>query len=165
MRHHRLSVSLAFVLCATLALGNGVFAGEKKLTRKDLPAPVLTAFDKAYPKAVIKGLSKEDEDGKTTYEIESVDGKTHRDIAYASDGTVLEIEEVVAEAALPGAVTAAAHKEFPKGKILKAEKLTHQGVTEYELVITVGKEKHELVFTPDGTTVKKEKKDKEDEKD
>ena len=59
MRHHRLSITLAFVLCTTLALASGVFAGEKKITRKDLPLVVLAAFEKAYPRAVIKGLSKE----------------------------------------------------------------------------------------------------------
>ena len=66
----------------------------------------------------------------------------------------MQIEEALADAALPEAVTAAAHKAFPKGKIMKAEKLTRQAVTEYELVIAVGKEKREVVFTPDGTIVK-----------
>ncbi len=162
MRHHRLSSILAFVLCTTLALANGVFAGEKKITKEDLPQAVLTAFEKAYPGATIKGLSKEVEKGTTVYEIESTDGKTHRDILYAADGAVMEIEEAIADGALPESVTAAAHKAFPKGKILKAEKLIRQALTEYELVIAVGKEKREVVFTPDGTIVKK---DKDEEKD
>jgi hypothetical protein len=162
MRHHSLSVMLVLVLCTILALASGVFAGEKKVTKKDLPPAVLAAFEKAYPGAVIKGLSKEAEKGTIVFEIESIDGKIHRDIAYASDGTALEIEEAIAESALPEAVATAVHKEFPTGKILKAEKTTKGAVTTFELVIATGKKKVEVVFAPDGKILEKEAKSDKD---
>jgi len=67
-------------------------AGENKAPDlKILPAAVLDAFKTAYPKAVIKGTSKETEKGVTYYEIESVDGKLNRDLLYTADGKAAEI--------------------------------------------------------------------------
>ncbi|MCX6561361.1 MAG: hypothetical protein NTZ26_12710, partial [Candidatus Aminicenantes bacterium] len=58
----------------------GVAAAQDKpkpaaVDLKILPPAVLKAFQAAYPKAVIKGASKEVEKGVTQYEVESVDGK------------------------------------------------------------------------------------------
>ena len=165
MLNNRFVVSLSLVACVAFLLVGSVMAGEKKITKKELPGTVLNAFERAYPKATIKGLAREDEDGKTCYEIESLDGKTRRDILYFANGKVAEIEEVVGENALPDAVKAAVTKEFPKGKISKAEKLTHDSVVEYEIHIMSGKIKHELVLDPGGKVVKKENEKEEDEKD
>jgi len=165
MLNHRFALSLILLLGAATLFVASTIAGEKKITKKDLPNAVLTAFEKAYPKAAIRGLSKEEENGKTFYEIESLDGKTRRDLLYSPDGTVAEIEEVVAANDLPAAVKATVDKEFPKGRIMKAEKLTHDSVTEYELVVSSGKAKHELVLDPTGKLLKKEaKNEKEGEK-
>jgi hypothetical protein len=166
MLHRRFAVSLILVLGATILFAAGTVAGEKKITKKDLPIAVLAAFEKAYPRAVIRGLSKEEENGKTSYEIESIDGKTHRDLLYSPDGTTAEIEETLASNDLPDAVKATLAKEFPGGKILKAEKLTRASVTEYEVVISSGKVKRELVLDPAGALVnQKVKNEKEGEKD
>ena len=68
--------SLAVV---ALALCPATVAGDQKLEKKDVPAAVITAFEKAYPGAAVKGYGKEVEKGKTHFEIESVDGgKTRR---------------------------------------------------------------------------------------
>ena len=163
MIFRRIAVPVSFVICATVLCAGAGLAGEKKITPKELPAEVLSAFSKAYPKAKIKGLSREEENGKTYYEIESLDGKTARDISYLADGTVAETEETVATGALPAEVKAAVNKEYPKGKIIKAEKVTRESVVEYEFQITVGKEKHELVVDPSGKVVKHEKEGKEED--
>jgi hypothetical protein len=164
MLHQRLAPLLVLLLGITILLVAGTIAGEKKITRKELPTAVLSAFEKAYPKAVIRGLSKEEENGKTFYEIESLDGKTHRDLLYSPDGTVAEIEQAVAVNDLPAAVKATVSKNFPKGKILKSERLTRDTVTEFEVVISSGKAKHEVVLDPAGNIVKT-KNGKEEEKD
>jgi len=159
MLNHRLALSLILLLGAATLFVASTIAGEKKITKKDLPNAVLTAFEKTYPKAVIQGLSKEEENGKTVYEIESLDGKTRRDLLYSPDGTVAEIEEVMAANDLPEAVKATVGKEIPKGTILKAEKLTRASITEYEVVVSSGNTKHELVLDPTGKLLKKEAKD------
>ena len=122
----RFSQLVAFLLTAALVVGLTVPAnaqGEKKIKAKDLPVAVAAAFQKAYPQAKIKGTSMETENGKTMYEIESVDGKVNRDLLYAADGSCLEIEETVAVKDLPADVAAGLKKGFPEGKVSKAEKL------------------------------------------
>lgn len=47
------------------------------------------AFKKAYPNATVKAVSKEKEDGKVQYEVESMDGTQARDVIYLADGTLV----------------------------------------------------------------------------
>lgn len=146
----------AIVILLLLALApSREFAQEKKIQKKDVPAAVLTAFTASYPKATIKGTASEMEGGRICYEIESMDGSTPRDILYGADGTVLEIEEGIAVADLPAAVAKGAAKEFPRGKITRAEKTTHGDVIGYELRIVTGKTAKEAAFGPNGEVVKK----------
>lgn len=152
------------VFCAVLLYPAAGSAGEKKITRKEVPAAILSAFEKAYPKAAIRGFSREEEEGKTLYEVESLEGKTTRDILYAADGKIAEIEEGIAVNDLPAAVRETVSKEYPKGKVVKAEKVTHESVVEYEVHVTVGKTRHSLVVDPAGKVVEKDDVKKEDVK-
>lgn len=143
---------------------------KKKYSKKDLPAEVLSAFQKAYPKATIKGVDKEKENGTTYFEIESVDGKTKRDLLYTTEGKAYEIEESLDASSLPGDILKSLKKEYPKATILKAEKVTHDSTIEYELHIKVGKKVQEVVFDAAGTIRKggkgeNEKGEKEDEEE
>jgi uncharacterized membrane protein YkoI len=129
------------VLLAGLALGlalAGLAAAQDKPTDKAvdlkvLPPAVLKAFKAAYPNAVIKGASKEVENGVTQYEVESVDGKLNRDLLYLGDGKVIEIEETVAPENLPDPVKQTLAKDYAGAKVLKAEILTKDGAKSYEL--------------------------------
>jgi hypothetical protein len=129
-------------------------AGEAKVAAavdlKILPPAVLEAFKKAYPKAVIRGVSKETEKGVTYYEVESVDGKMNRDLLYTADGKAVEVEEAVAPGALPAAVTKALDKAYPGCKILKAEDMLKDGQKLFELVIQVKGKKQDVTIDPDG---------------
>lgn len=125
---------------------------EKAGTKVDLPAQVAAAFKKAYPTAVIKASSKEVEDGKTIYEIESVDKGLNRDLLYAADGTVLECEEQIKEADVPAPVIAALKKLYPTATITKAERTTKGKVLQYDLALA-GAPKPEASFFPDGKPV------------
>ena len=80
-----------------------------------LPAPVTAAFKKAYPKATIRGTAKETENGKTVYEVESVENGKARDFMYAADGTVLEIEEETQPGRPAGAGDGRAQEALPEG--------------------------------------------------
>jgi uncharacterized membrane protein YkoI len=137
-----------------LILAVGAFAQEKKITQKELPAPVLSSFQKTYPHATIKGVGMETENGKTYYEIESVDGKTNRDLLYLADGTVAEIEETAAAAELPASVKSTVTAEYPSGKIQKAEKTTRGSVVTYDVRVEVGTTKHEISIDAGGKVIK-----------
>jgi uncharacterized membrane protein YkoI len=129
-------------------------AKNKAPDLKILPAAVLNAFKTAYPKAVIKGTSKETEKGVTYYEVESVDGKLNRDLLYTADGKAAEIEEAVAPESLPAAVQQALTKAYPGCKILKAEALTKGPEKMFELQIQVNGKKQGVTIDPSGKIIK-----------
>ena len=124
-----------------------------------LPAPVTAAFRKAYPQATIRGTSKETENGKTVYEVESVENGKARDLIYAADGAVIEIEEEMNPADLPAPVTAALTKLYPKAIVAVAERQTRGTMVQYELQIK-GAAKKSVAFMPDGTLVPPEAPEK-----
>jgi len=128
--------------------------GQKAPDLKILPAAVLNAFKTAYPKAVIKGTSKETEKGVTYYEVESVDGKLNRDLLYTADGKAAEIEEAVAPESLPVAVQQALTKAYPGCKILKAEAMTKGTEKMFELQIQVNNKKQGVTIDPSGKIIK-----------
>lgn len=122
---------------------------------KILPEAVLAAFKAAYPNAVIKGTSKEVENGTTFFEIESLDGKLQRDLIYSADGKVTEMEEAIAPADLPTAVQQTLAKEYPGYKILTAETLTKGKTKNFELSIQVKDKKMGVTIDPMGKIVEK----------
>lgn len=129
-----------------------------------LPAPILAAFRQSYPNAVIKGAAKETENGKTVWEVESIDNKLSRDLVYNPDGTVVEIEEQVEPASLPAAVTAALKGKYPAASITKAEKMTKGTALSYEMALK-GAAVKSIEITPDGKIVPAAKESKEEKED
>jgi hypothetical protein len=140
-------------------------AGETKITKKDVPAAVLASFEKAYPKATMKGFSKEVEKGQTLYEIESLEGKMARDATYAADGKVAAVEESMETKDAPTAVQQALEKKYPKAKVNKAEKVMEANTVAYEFHVTTAQgKKAEVKFDAKGKeleTVKDKDKDKD----
>jgi hypothetical protein len=130
-------------------------AGDKKITKKDVPSAVLKVFEQAYPKAKVKGFAKEKENGTTYYELETIDGKTKRDLLYTEDGKTAEIEEAVTMKNLPDAVSKAFAKESPTAQASKIEKVTKGERVTYDFAM--GEGKSGLVIDPSGTIVKHSK--------
>jgi hypothetical protein len=139
------------VICALVGMSPGT-AGDTKLTKKDVPAAVLESFKQSYPNATVKGYGKEVENGKTFYELETVDGTTRRDLLYTPEGKVAEIEEAVAMKDLPDPVAKAFAKESPKAKAVKIEKTTHGDKVQYDF--HMGKGRSALVIGPTGIVLK-----------
>jgi hypothetical protein len=148
--------ALVWMACATLT---AVAQGEHRIKPRELPSAVAAAFHKSYPNAKIVGTSGETEEGKTLYEVESVDGTIKRDLLYAPDGSCVEVEESMPAKALPSGLLESLKKSFPKGRVMKAEKLTKGASIQYELTIKNGREQHEVVFDTNWTLVKDTQKD------
>ncbi len=140
------------VACLLICLP--AFAQEMKLSEKNVPTAVVTAFKSAYPQARIRGYAKEKENGKVFYEVESMDGTTHRDILYHADGTVAEIEERIAATDLPAEAQQAIRQKYPKASITIAEKVTIGDKVGYEVSAKQGKKRISLEFDADGKLVK-----------
>lgn len=136
----------AFCLVMTIALAGSLAAQETTLTAAQVPAAVRDGFRRAYPNATARKYSSERENGRTVYEIESVEGTTHRDLLLSADGTILETETLLTLAQLPAPVRAAAEAG---GRHIQRAELTVAGQdTTYEIVIQ-GR-RGELKFLGDG---------------
>lgn len=153
------AISIAMILI--VALASTASAKEKRIHKKEVPKVVLSAFEKAYPKAKVKGYTTEEEDGKTFFEVESHLGKTSLDVSYLADGTVTEIEEGVSAGSLPDAVKATLKANYPKGRVAKAEKRTVGTEVTYELKIATGKTLAGAEIDPSGKVLRKSKGDSE----
>jgi hypothetical protein len=134
---------IVLAMLAALALSAG---DSKPLAKKELPAPVLAAFQKAYPLARLKACSRETKEGKTCYELESQDGKIGRDLIYAADGSLLEAEEGIDISALPEHVKRVIADTYPKAVVRKAEKLIKGNEVSYEVVVKNGRKEMELTI-------------------
>ena len=145
---------VALIAIAVSLLAISAVAQEKKITAKDVPAAVMSAFKTAYPNATIRGYAREKEKGKVFYEIESREGTLHRDILYNADGTVAEIEESMAATDLPSEVQEAFRKRYPKAVITLAERTTIGDKINYEVSGKVGKKKVSMEVDPSGKVLK-----------
>ena len=143
-------VRIGLLAVALSPLGVSAAAQEKKITAKQVPTAVLTAFKTAYPKATIRRYAQEKENGKVFFEIESLDGKTKRDILYNADGTVAEMEESISASDLPADAQQAIKRQYPKALIMNAEKTTAGDKISYEITARQGRKRITMEFDASG---------------
>ena len=126
-------------------------ADEQKIMVDDLPKPVTAAARKAFPEAKLVGAVREKEDDDVLYVVElTLDGKAV-ELAVDPDGTIEAVEREIDVDDLPKAVTRAAAKRFPNGKIAKVEEVSDSDDdVVYELDITDNGKKVEVVMSPNG---------------
>jgi len=150
-RFHNSIVVVAFLFLAA----SFNFAEAQKAKSSEAPKPVLAAFQKAFPNATLKSVSKERRDGKTVYEFESVDGMIKRDIIYDASGAVMEMEESIGFAQLSQPVQDAIKKDHPTMTVASCERLTAGDLVQFEVVLRQGKKSLDVVYDANGNTVKK----------
>jgi len=151
------STSTCLSICmGTFLLIWNASAQEQTIECKNVPAAVRTAFQNAYPKAVIRACAKEVEEGKTAYEISSAEGKTRRDVLFYEDGTLIVVEEAIPAGDLPEPVQQAVKETFPGRSIDLAEKVTREGEVTYEIRVKQRDELLEIVFDASGKEIRRE---------
>ena len=164
MKISHVVLSATIICLLSVSSRNTSTAGEKKISKKQIPAAVLATFKTNYPDATIKGQSVEIEKGKKYFEIESVDGKTNRDLLFTPDGKISEIEEGMDIGTLSAEMIGTVDKAYPGGKLVKAEKVVRGTNVTYELHVKVGKKTKEVALDSSGKILKAAKKgEKEDE--
>lgn len=162
MRTCRTALSLLFTLSipvvgeaqARKSTDQNAAGHEKRVTRKEVPAAVLAAFARAFPKARVIGYAEEKEEGKTFYEVESKEGEVHRDATFLPDGKLELVEESISVKDLPAAIGTALAKE--KGQCEMAERLARGKVVEYEFHMKDGTREYEVVMDATGKVLKRE---------
>lgn len=138
-------------LIALCAAGSSAAAQDKRLKKSDLPAAVQKAADEQSKGATVRGYSSETENGQLEYEVAMTVNGRGRDVSFAPDGSVLEIEQEVALDSLPAAVHAALVQKAGAGRITKVESLTKHGtLVAYEAQVRTGTKRSEVQVGPDG---------------
>ena len=132
------------------------FAADTKLKVEELPPAVQTAMKQQTKGATILGASKEQEHGGMTYEVETkLDGKS-RDLTFAADGSLLEVEQQVDLDSLPGPAKHAIQKKTAHGTIRKVEAVKHGATTSYEAAFkTAAGKNQEVAVNADGSPPKR----------
>ena len=150
------------LLALALSASSG-FAEEHKVKAGDVPKAALDAVGKKYPSGKQVGYAKEQEQGKTVYEVKVVDGARHIDIDLSPEGKIMTEEEVIANDALPETVKKALadSAKYGKWKLVRVEKvITEEKVDapRYEVMVTHGKKRAEVVFDGTGKVTEEEEK-------
>jgi uncharacterized membrane protein YkoI len=148
MKH--LPVVTTFVIVAASLC----IAGETKVKMESLPPAVQAAVKQQSVGAIIKGLSKETEKGKTTYEAELTVNGHGKDISFDATGKVVSVEEEVAIDSIPAAARDAINKAIGTGKLTRVEQVTENGKTSYEAAIKRGLKTTEFIVDATGKKVK-----------
>jgi hypothetical protein len=144
-----------FIMVLVYALP--AFAQEGKVTKKNVPAAVIAAFEKSFPTTKVNGYSRETEDGKVSYEIDCMVGTVHHDVSYYADGSLVVDEERIKIKDLPEVVMKAIQAAYPKGVIKSAEKLTTGSGVGYEVIVKSGRNTFEVELDVAGKVVNTEK--------
>lgn len=141
------------IVCALVILASPatLYAQEKRITRKDLPAAVEKTVREQSDGATIKGFSTEVENGKKVYEVQMTVNGHGRDVSIDEQGHLLDVEDEVVFASLPVEIQAGLKKAAGTATLGKIEALTKGGkLVAYESVVTSGGKHHEIQVGPDG---------------
>lgn len=124
---------------------------EKHVKKSDLPVAVQKTADEQSKGAMVRGYTKETEEGKLEYEVEMIVNGHTKDVSIDASGNVLEVEEQVAPETLPAEVREGLQKKAGSGKIAKVESIAKHGtLVAYEAHVVAGGKKSEVQVGPDG---------------
>jgi uncharacterized membrane protein YkoI len=141
-------------LVAAMLFSWSAGAAETKIALKDLPAPVQKAVQEQSKGAVIRGFTKEVENGKTEYEAELTVNGHGKDISFDPAGNIVAVEEEVTLESLPAAARAAIQKAAEGGTLRKVESVTEGGKSFYEADIRKGGKSSEVQVDASGARIK-----------
>jgi hypothetical protein len=154
-------------LAALVLLAPAVRADEEKVPLDKLPKAVVDTVKKRFPDARLVSASKEDENGKTVYEVSIEDKGQKSDVTVTTEGALVSIETEIAAKDLPKAVAETLDQKYPKATFKTIETVVKvrdgkEKLEYYELLlVTAAGKKLEVTITPDGKVNHEEDKSKE----
>ena len=132
-------------------------SADTPVTMADLPAAVQAAVKDQTKTAKLVGLSKETENGKTTYEAETTLNGKSRDVSFDKSGAIIGIEQEVDLDSIPAPAKAAIQKQIGTGKLKKVESVTERSSpVSYEATIVRNGKTSEVGVNADGTPHKED---------
>lgn len=147
--NRRLTAVVLAALMSSLLLA-AADSKPKRVSKKDLPANVVTAVQKAYPDAKIGSCRAEQREGMTVYTLRVRDGSAKRTLTYNEGGFFVESRQQVGIRELPVEITGAFAARYPRGKLMAAEKLVKGKDVTYRVTILQEKTRYEDLYDPSG---------------
>ncbi len=123
---------------------------------KDLPPAIQRAAREQSKGATVRGYSKEIEDGKTRFEVETRIAGKNRDVLLDESGAVIEIEQQIDLASVPPPAMAGLKRRASGAGILSVESVTRGSNVSYEAVVSKGGRKREIAVDANGHPAKPE---------
>ena len=120
----RFAKPVAGAALALFVLAAAARADEEKVPLDKAPKPVVEAAKKRFPKAEVKGVSKETDKDKTVYEVTLKQDGKNIDVTLTPEGTITLIEMEVAFKDLPKPVAETFSKKYPGAKYSIIESVT-----------------------------------------
>ena len=154
MKNHMKMTRTSTLLLATAALLIGSAASAQNLLPEQVPAPVKTAFDKAFTLPMDVEWSQKG----TQYKVEFETGLffTDHEVWYDATGKVLRHEEEISASDLPAAVSAAIKSEFPGHRVDDTERITVDGVPSYVVELKIkGQPDWKVAYDANGKQLQK----------
>jgi hypothetical protein len=158
--------TLLIAMALDLAIVSSVAGAEKQITKLEVPRAVLDATAARYPNADMTNFAREEESGKTTFEVQLKVNGARIEIDVSPEGKILSEERTISIKELPDAVRSGlAASRYSSARVLRIEKVTDvdgaQAPT-YELLVQ-GAKRYELVFSSTGQLTKQELKRKHED--
>lgn len=145
-------LAVGFLVCSAAEVAS---AEERKLRAEEVPAGVSAAAKRRFASAHFSNWSTETEAGKTTYEVSVSDQNGKLDAVFSKDGSLLALEQRLELADLPPTVKSAILGRYPGAVMLKAEKITHDGISDFEVDLAKPARK-EITVDANGKILKEE---------
>ncbi len=161
----RLTILASAAALSCLAVVVASARGADKPAAVEVPDKIMAALKGRFPEPQVKSCEKEEEGGKTVYDVELTSKGRKFEADILADGTIIEIEKEVVAKDFPAACSKAVAEKFPKAKvkeIMEVNKVEGKKETpiHYEVVLEEpGKKAFEAVVALDGSSVKEEKEE------
>lgn len=159
--------TLILVAVSLLVVSASTRADEEKVPLDKLPEAVVKAVKARFPDAKLVSAEKEDEDGKTVYEVAITNKDQKIEVTLTPEGEIVEIEKEIAAKDLPEKVAKSLEAKYPKAtyktieEVIKVKEKKEQSPYYEVLLVTADKKKLEVSVDGDGKIIKEEDKSKE----
>lgn len=131
---------LGFAIVASLSLG---VAQAKDLAKSEVPAAVLSAFEAQFPDVVV--VKYDFDDDEKVFEIDAEKGTLEIEVKYRKDGVLLESKEDVRAKDIPAAVLNAVQEQYPKAKVLGANRVFKNGTYFWDVGVKDGRRHRNMI--------------------
>lgn len=124
-----------------------------------VPEKVKTKMAELYPNA--KELNWDIEDGN--FEAEFEFNGNDMSVTFDKNADVLETETKITFDKLPAKIQKNVKKDYPDHEVSEAAKIDKKGVIYYEVELEKGEKEFDVLYSADGSLIKKEAQDNEND--